>query len=195
MADKLDMAKHFEPFIPISKAITVADALTMLQGTSGDFVVIVDDNQGQAPQTLIQADHLENLADAKNLSLAEVLPQLPPLLMIEGEQVVLNSDDIKQLALLLERTNAAGVLVYKDKQMKGVVSLDTIAEALPLSAIPSVSVKNLYGNPVTLERDYICRKCQQNYPPPPYSPYREGYPPPDCPRYPFTHGPMEREDI
>jgi hypothetical protein len=195
MTDKLELLKHYEPFIPISKAVIVADALAMLQNASRDFVVIVDDTEAHAPQTLVQADHLENLASAKNLSLAEVLAQLPPLIIIEGEQAVLDSDEIKQLSLLLERTDAPGVVVYQDKQMKGVVSLDTIADALPLSAIPSVSVKRLYGNAVTLERDYICGTCKQNYPPPPYSPYREGYPPPDCPRYPFTHGPMEREDI
>src|SRR5689334_23225651 len=187
MADKLELAKHFEPFIPISKAVTVADALTMLQNASRDFVVIVDDNQAQAPQTLIQANHLENLAGAKNLSLTEVLAQLPPLVAIEGEQSVLDSDDIKQLSLLLERTDAPGVVVYQDKQIKGIVSLDTIADALPLSAIPSVSVKGLYGNPVAPERYYICHKCEQSDPPPSYSPYREGYAPPICPRYPFTH--------
>lgn len=195
MADKLELAKHFEPFIPISKAVTIADALTMLQNAHKDFMVIVDDNQARAPQTLIQADHLENLTSAKNLSLAQVLAQLPPLVTIEGEQPVLDSDDIKQLSLLLERTDAPGVVVYQDKQIKGVVSFETIADALPLSSIPSVSVRSLYGSSVTSERDYICYKCKQNYPPPPHSPYREGYAPPDCPKYPWLHGPMEREDI
>jgi hypothetical protein len=196
MADKLELAFHFEPFIPISKAVTTADALTMIQNASRDFVVIVEiDNQVHAPQTLVRAEHLANLVDAKNLSLAEVLAQLPPLVAMDGEQSVLDSGNIKQLSLLLARTDAPGVVVYQDKQIKGVVSLETIVDALPLSAIPSVSVKGLYGNSVTLDRDYICHKCEQSDPPPPYSPYRGGYAPPVCPKHPFLHGAMEREDI
>lgn len=196
MADKLELAKHFESFIPISKAVTLADALTMLQNASRDFVVIVEnDNQVPTPQTLVRAEHLENLADAKNLSLAEGLARLPPLVAIEGGQLILDSDDIKQLSLLLERTDAPGVVVYQDDQIKGIVSLETIVDALPLSAIPSVSVKGLYGNPVIPDRDYVCRKCEQSDPPPPHSPYRGGYAPPVCPKHPFLHGAMEREDI
>lgn len=85
--------------------------------------------------------------------------------------------------------------MYQDEQIKGIVSLDTIADALPLSAIPSIAVKGLYGNAVTPDRDYICLECEKSDPPPPHSLYREGYTPPDCPKHPFLHGPMVREDI
>ena len=196
MASRLELAQHFEGFLPISKSVTVADALARLRGASKNFLVIVDnDNQMQEVETLVRADHLENLAGRKDIALVGVLTQLPALVVIEGDKTILDIADIAELSLLLEQADAPGVIVFQDKQVKGVVSVETIAKALPLSSIPIYDIKGLYGNPVTPERYYICHKCERDDPPPPRSPYREGYTPPDCPKHPWLHGPMERGDI
>ena len=145
MADELELAQHFEPFLPVSKAVTVTDALTMLQNAHIDFMVIVD-NENQAIQTLVRADQLEQFSGPQDISLAGVLTQLPSLVVIEGEKTILDCAGIAQLAGLLVSTDAPGVVVYQDGQLKGIVSFEAIADALPLSAIPSVAPKRLYGD-------------------------------------------------
>jgi hypothetical protein len=118
-------------------------------------------------------------------SLAEVLDRFPPIVVIDGEVTVLNAEDIRELALLLKRTNAAGLVVYQNNQA-GIISRKTIANALLISAIALPGSERLYGNSKVSPRTFICRKCK---PPRFYRP-RQGGEVPTC----KLHGTMERAD-
>src|SRR5437016_7612065 len=90
---------------------------------------------------------------------------------------------------MLKQTRAPGLIVYRNKQITGVIPLDTIVDALPLSAIPATRRRELYGNAVTPALAYICHKCEKDDPPAPFALPREGDAP-ACPKH-WIHGPME----
>jgi hypothetical protein len=186
MADKLELARNLEPFVLIPASASGAEALTMLQKADAAFAVVGDTNH---PQTVLVEDHLVGLSDEQTRPLAELLDRLPPLLVVDGEMEVLDVEDLKQLAYLLQQTQAPGLVVYQNNQVAGVVSRSTISHELPLAAITSTSTKRLYGDASVPARTFICRKCD---PPPPRRRPRQGDGAPICPRD-WLHGPMERE--
>jgi len=186
MTEKLDLVENLEPFVLIPTSASVAEALTALREADAPFAVIGDTNQ---PQTLLQEDHLADLADEEDRPLVELLDQFPPLLVVDGDVESLDTEDLKQFAYLLNQTRAPGLVVYQHNQVIGVVSRGTVAGALPLTAITSIGTKRLYGDASVPARTFICRKCN---PPPPRRRPREGDEAPICPRD-WLHGPMERE--
>jgi hypothetical protein len=194
MTNKLELARHLVPFVMIQSSVPVAEALKVLHDAGTDFAVI---GEVQQPQTLIQHDHLVSLAGDQQRSLAEVIERLPPLIIIDGEPGELNSEEVGQLASLLGETEAAGVVIYQDKQVKGVISWEAFSDALPLSAISSTTVRGLYeglaGNPVLPARIYVCLKCAASEPPAPFAVPREGDEAPVCPKH-WIHGRMKRKD-
>ena len=99
---------------------------------------------------------------------------------------VLDTEDLKQFAYLLQQTKAPGLVVYQDNQVIGVIPRGAIARALPLAAITSISTKRLYGDVSVPARTFICRKCGARRRP------RVGDEAPICPSD-WLHGPMERE--
>jgi len=195
MTNTLELVKHFEPFVMIQASVSVADALKMLQEAGKDFAVI---GEVQQPQTLVQKDHLTNLANEQQRPLIEVIERLPPVIVISGEPGELNSKEVEQLSSLLGETEAPGVVIYQDKQVIGVISWEAFSDALPLSAISSTTVRGMYeglaGNPVLPARVYVCLKCAASEPPPPLSIPREGDEAPICPKH-WIHGPMQRKDV
>jgi hypothetical protein len=188
----LELAQHFEPFMVIPVSASVADGQKMLQDGQYDLALIGD---GQQPQTLVQASHLTSLTDTSPRTFSEVLGQLPPLVVIDGRNGSLNSDEIKQLLLLLEQTDAPGVVVYQTQQVQGVISWATLSNALPFSFIIGMTERGIdRGSPLIPARAYMCRKCAKNNPPPPFWVPRDGDEQPVCPRH-WSHGPMQREDV
>ena len=176
MAGELELEKHFEPFMQIAASTSAADALAQLRNAPEDFAVVED---AEGPRALIQADHLANLAGVGDHSLSDLLDQLPSPVVVDATMAAFDSDDLKQVALLLEQTTAPGLIIYQGKDMRGVISLESIVEALPLDAIPPNRLK---GDPLTPARVYICSTCgTSRY-------LREGGPP-DCPT---GHGLMKR---
>jgi hypothetical protein len=148
-----------EPFVAIPASTSVAEALTRLTGVS--FALIGNTSN---PQGLVQAAHLQAVADEGIRPLSEVLEHLPPLVVITGETVaLLNTEGLKRIALLLHRKKIPGLVVYHNQQAIGVISRKTIATALSPTAIFSTDHErgDLYGDTVTRARCYICHMCKE----------------------------------
>lgn len=193
MADTLDVAKSLESFTFIAGSTSVAEALALLRKAGVAFAIVGDISH---LQTLVRESHLVSAASTENRSLAESLEHFPPLLLVDGEVTVLDAEELKQLAVLLQRTKAAGLVVYQGNQVRGIISRKTIANALPLTAIPLPGSERLYGLPQTPAQAYICHKCEQEDPPPPILLPSQGDRAPTCPKH-WLHGPMtplESED-
>lgn len=183
----LIMKKHLEPFISIQVTATVADVLTQLRNKGVAFALVYDAKRLQA---LLQESHLVSLVDNQNLALSQVLDYFPPLLIVDDDAEGLNTQDVKELALLLKRTSAAGLVVYQDDRVIGIVSRTTIANTLTLETIPYISSKRadeLPGNIGVPPRTFICRKCQ----PVRIRRPRLGGKIPQCPE----HGKMDQERV
>ncbi|SRR6266571_3604978 len=180
----------WETFVTLDAKTSVTQALKKLRKVRAHFAVVTAHDGLQA---IVRDKHLSVFADDQQRSLATILSQLPPLLIVSGTFEALDIEDIKHFALVLQLTNAPCLTFYKEKQVVGIVSRRSIARALPLSALPPTSKKGLYGDPVTPPRIYICRKCEKSDPPPPRQLPREGDTIPDCPKH-WLHGLMERED-
>ncbi|MDQ6662158.1 MAG: hypothetical protein M3Z24_14485 [Chloroflexota bacterium] len=175
-----------EPCILLAASDSVAHIQTILQQAQKEFAVIADADQ---PQALVQVRALISITNPEHRQVADFVPQLPPPVVIEDSEELLESEKLRQILLLLKQTNAPGLIVYQNKQVTGVISLDTIVDALPLSAIPTTHSKELYGNFVTPVRAYTCHKCEKGDPPAPFVLPREGDAP-LCPKH-WLHGPME----
>ena len=181
MTGKLELAANLEPFILIPTSVPVAEARTTLQNADAIFALASDVNH---PQTLLLEDHLAALSDEEARPLGELLDRLPPLLVVDGEVEVLDTEDLKQFADLLQETKSPGLVVYQDNQVVGVIPRSAIARALPLTAIASINAKRLYGDVSVPARTFICRRCGVHRRP------RQGDEAVTCPK---CGSPMERE--
>lgn len=194
MAQILKLAAHFELFTVIPSSASVAEGLKRLQDAQVNFAVVGDIQQ---PQTLIQANHLATLTGVQQRPLLEILEQLPPLVILDGTEGDLVGDEIIHLMFLLDQTGAPGVVVYQDRQVRGIIATDVVEAGLSSAPISPGTTKGLYnglaGNPVLPTSIYVCHKCAASNPPPPLALPREGDKAPVCPRYWF-HGSMQRED-
>lgn len=186
MSKKLDVLEHSASFVLIPTSVSVEEAMRTLQEADAVFAVVGDSNH---PQTVLQEEHLTEFADEENRPLGQLLQRLPPLLVVDAEVEALDSEDLKQFAYLLQHTGAAGVVIYRDTEVAGVIPRQAVARALPLAAITSTGTKRLYGDANVPARTFICRHCD---PPPPRRRPRLGDEAPTCPRD-WLHGPMERE--
>ena len=158
MADTLELTNKIERFIVIPVSAPVTDVLSKLDGVS--FALIGSISK---PQGLAQAKHLSALAGEGDQPLAEVLAQLPPLVVITGEAVaLLDTVALSKVALILKRKEVPGILVYHNHQATGVLSRKTIAAALSPSAIISPKERgDVYGKTITQARCYICQQCKE----------------------------------
>lgn len=183
MTLQLPFNENFEEFITILASSTVTEALKMLRESRKPFSVVVDANQ---PQTLLQEKHLTELSSHASKTLAELLEQLPSALLVDSRLEVLDTDTLKQLASLLQKTKAPGLIVYQDTEIINVVSRKAIARALPLDALTSKETRSggLYGDAQVPIHTYICRQCS----PPTYCRPRQGETP-KC-RKNWLHGDM-----
>lgn len=185
MTNQLNIAHHLELYHLIPASLAIADALDAFQ--THDFALITDAGQ---PLTIVQKSHLEKIERTEARPLLELLDHLPPLLSIGEAITVLETDDLKLLLLLLLQAEAPGLLIKHESQISGILSLDTLVEAMPLSAIPPSTTKGLSGNFVASPRTvvYICHKCQ-----PPSKVVGTQDTVPSCQIHPFLHKAMERE--
>jgi hypothetical protein len=188
MTNQFDFAHHLAPYHLIAASLSVTDALDTFEVE--DFALLVDEQQ---PLTVVQKSHLEKIGPTETRPLTELLDLLPPLISINTSAPVLEADELNLLLLLLHQAKAPGLVVKHEQEIVGIVSLTTLAQAVPFSAIAPWSTKGSYGNygnfltsPQTAV--YICRKCQ----PPSRVVEKEGSVPP-CPIRPFLHKTMERE--
>jgi hypothetical protein len=185
MAEQLSV----EPCISIPISKSVAEAQAMLE--EGKLVVIYDEDR---PLALSRADDLAQLGDAPDRPLAEILSRFASPVLIDTN--IISSDTLIELIVLLDERKVPGLIVYRNKQIEGVISQETLY-ALPLSDIPLPGDRReMYGNPQTPTRAYICHKCEQNDPPPPILLPSQGDHAPTCPKH-WLHGSMtllESED-
>ena len=191
MTGPLQVAQHLEQGLLLSISLPVTDASRQLEQSQHGFAVLIDKTQ---PQTLVQRSDLAGLLNDEHHLLFEFLHQFPPLVLLDVDDriAMLDHDILKFILLLLERLKASGLIVYRDQRVKGIISLDTLIDALPLSALPPSSTTNrdgLPGNLVTQTRVYICHTCEKQDPPAPVCIPREGDVP-DCPKH-WSHGPMK----
>jgi hypothetical protein len=174
--------------IPVSKS--VAEAQTMLE--EGKLAVIFE---GDLPLAMVQPGDLAQLGDAPDRPLTEVLSRFGSPILVDTN--AFSSDIMFELMVLLDDRNVPGLIVYRDQQVKGVIPQETLDDALPLSDIPLPDTRReLYGNPLTPARAYICHKCEQDDPPPPILLPSQGDSAPTCPKH-WRHGamtPLESED-
>jgi len=175
-----------EPCLLLALSDSVAHAQAMLQQANNDFAVIADADQ---PQALMQRSDVTQLTSAEHRQLAEVVSQLPPPVVIEERVVTPNNEKLREILLLLKQTNAPGLIVYQNKQILGVIPLNTLIDALPPSAIRRLPRRGLYGDSVIPARAYICHTCEKDDPPAPFALPREGDTP-TCPKH-WRHGLME----
>jgi hypothetical protein len=183
----LEMKKHLEPFISIQVTATVAEALALLRNKIYTFALVYD---AKSPQALLRESHLVSLVGKENHALSQVLDHFPALLMIDEDDEGLNAQDVKELALLLKRTSAAGLVVHRGDRVIGIVTRTTIANTLSLETIPYISserANELPGNIGVPPRTFICRKCQ----PVRIRRPRQGGEIPQCPK----HGKMDQEGV
>jgi hypothetical protein len=167
--------------IPVSKS--VAEAQAMLE--EGKLPVIHEEGR---PLAIVQLDDLAQPSDAPDRPLAELLSRFASPILVDTSEM--SSDTILELLMLLEDRNIPGIIVYRDKQIKGVIPQKALDDALPLSDIPLPGTRGeLYGDPVTPSLAYICRKCEQDDPPPPILLPSQGDSAPTCPKH-WLHGPM-----
>jgi hypothetical protein len=165
MTVPLQVAQHLEQGLLLSISLSVTDASSQLQESQHSFAVILD---GTQPQTLVPIEDLASLLNGKHHLLSSFLHQLPPLVLLDNSIATLDGDTLKFILLLLEQVKASGLIVYHDQHIKGIISLDTLTDALPLSAIPPSNTPErdgLPGNLVTQTRVYTCRKCEMQDPP------------------------------
>jgi hypothetical protein len=174
--------------IPVSKS--VAEAQAMLE--EGKLAVIHDEDR---PLALVRAGDLAQLGDALDHPLAEVLPRFASPILVDTNAI--SSDTMLELMVLLDDRAIPGLIVYRDQHIEGVIPQKTLDDALPLSDIPLPGTRGeLYGNPLTPARAYICHKCEQDDPPPPILLPSQGDSAPTCPKH-WRHGTMtalESED-
>lgn len=183
----LEMKKYLEPFISIQVTATVAETLAQLRSKGVAFALVHD---AKNPRALLQESHLVSLVGKENEVLSQVLDHFPPLLIVDEDAAGLDMQDVKELALLLKRTSAAGLVVYQDNHLTGMVTRTTIANALTLDTIPYTSSERAYelsGNIGVPPRTFICRKCL----PPRIRRPRQGAGIPRCPE----HGKMDQEGV
>ncbi len=176
--------------IPVSKS--VAEAQAMLE--EGKLAVI---HEGDRPVAVVQSGDLAPLlvGDQAHRPLAEVLSRFASPILVDTNAI--SSDIMIELMVLLDDRNIAGLIVYRDQQIEGVIPQKTLDDALPLSDIPLPGTRReLYGNPLTPARAYICHKCEQDDPPPPILLPSQGDSAPTCPKH-WRHGgmtPLDGED-
>lgn len=186
MTSQLPLNEPFEEFILISASTTLSEALISLQESGKPFAVVIDAEN--RPQTLLQEKHLRELSSQESIPLAEILKQLPSALLVDRNLEVLDTGTLKQLASLLQKTKAPGLMVYQDGQISGIVSRRAIAMALPLDALTSRDTRSDYGDAQVVFRKYICRQCD----PPTFCVPRQGEAP-ICDKN-RQHGSMELYD-
>ena len=178
-----------EPCILIPLSMLVTEAQTILE--EGKLAVIHDEDR---PLALVQAGDLTQPSDAPDRPLAEMLSRFASPVLVNTS--VMSSDTILELMMVLDDRNIPGLIVYRDKQIDGVISQETLEDALPPDMpLPGTS-RELYGNPQTPARAYICLKCEQVDPPPPILLPSQGVSAPTCPKH-WLHGAMtllESED-
>lgn len=180
MSDVLSLAGKLEPFILVPVEIHISEALTLLRKSGVVYAVVGDNNSTQA---LLEEKQLIILQSNKNVSMEEILPQLQPVLTLDNEIGVLDTDYARELATLIRRNQAQGVIVLQNSQVVGILPRDTMAKAFPLpvhlDAQQEPPFEALMSN-----RCYICCKCKTMRCPPPG-------PIPICPNN-YLHGRMAK---
>lgn len=192
MSETLIIAEQLASFLFLPAETTLARTRQLLQEAHASFAIIMHDNH---PQALLYEQLLSSLSQDQDKTLGDVLTLLSPLLLvdIDAEESTFESKDMQQLALLLKRTQAQGVVVQRDEHIIGVLARSSIRQALSVSPVPVPgSEKRLDGNEGVKPRTYVCRKCSLPYP---RRRPRQGNAVPLCPREPELHGLMEREDV
>lgn len=174
--------------IPVSKSVAEAQAMR----EEGKLAVIHDEDR---PLAMVQADNLAQPGDAPDRPLTEVLSRFASPVLVDTS--AMSSDTILELMMLLDDGNIPGLIVYRDQQIEGVIPQKVLDDALPLSDIPLPgTTRELYGNPQTPARTYICHKCEQDDPPAPILLPSQGDKAPTCPKH-WLHGamtPLKNED-
>lgn len=173
--------------IPLSKS--VAEAQAILEECK--LAVIHDEGR---PLAMIQVGDLIQPGNAPDCPLSEVVSRFASPILVDTS--TMSSDTMLELMMLLDGRNVPGLIVYRDKQIEGVITQETLEDALPPDMpLPGTS-RELYGNPQMPARAYICHKCEQDDPPPPILLPSQGDSAPTCPKH-WLHGPMtplESED-
>jgi hypothetical protein len=181
------MAKQLpvEPCTLISVSKSVAEAQVMLEE---DKLAVI--HEGGRPLALVQSGDLAQTSEASDRPMAELLSRLASPILVDTSEM--SSDTILDLLMLMEDRNIPGLIVYRDEQIEGVIPQKALDDALPLSDNPFNDTRGgggLYGDPVTPAWAYICRKCEQDDPPPPILLPSQGDSAPTCPKH-WLHGPM-----
>jgi hypothetical protein len=173
----------FSRFIIIPQSSTVAEALLQLQEPQNTFAVVGD---AEHPQTLVTSEEIARLECEPSLNLAQCLSQLPPALVVPDLDLLKKQDCLQRISSWLDETQAPGVIIYQQNQVKGVVSWEAIAKVLDGDSL-TLEDKRTYGDSQVPVKSYICRKCI----PPTYVFPRQGDTP-TCPKD-WLHGSMEEE--
>lgn len=183
-----------EPFLAVRPSVSAGEGLELLRQSQRRFGLIGDLSDGRLvqPQALVQAAHLERLAEQEPRPLGELLAELPQLIIAEDDDGpdAWEPPRLRRLASLLQKTGAPGLVIWREGEVAGVLGRSALARSLPLSALLAASSQRSYGYTGRVSTPiFICRKCS---PPHPIRSPSHAEKVPRCPRNDF-HGLMELE--
>jgi hypothetical protein len=184
----LEIVNHLAPFTVIPLSCSVSEAHTRLQQATENFVVLGDSTH---PRALKLKTDLLALTDMGGQSLVEVIKQWPSPIFITDGVTVLENDDLEKAADLLADYQAAGIVVYQDGQVVGIIATRAIIDALPPDKL-TPTVHRGEGSISIPARKYICRICRETDPPPWPVEVVQGNGVPPCTKNPF-HGNEDME--
>ena len=144
------------------------------------FAVVSDADK----RLLISREQLVGASNTDATTLADFFIPIPPLVTLSAEWDPLLPDDVDQLVECLISTEAPGIAVYRNDEIKGILSRATLAEGISGESVRVSKGSRLGGNASTPSRIYSCDKCPSKR-----APSTGEDIPPLCPQNVF-HGPM-----
>lgn len=181
MTDSIDFTNQLSPVTVLQADTPVASAKQVVADQQTAFLVIDSTNT----RTFISAEQLADVSSSQIRTLDDLSEQLPPIVAIASTWSSLSTDQIDNLLQAIEATETSGVLVYRDREVLGILSAKTLADNMP-AEVTRVS-KGLDGTSTVPFRIYSCQTCGSVR-----VPAFGGSTPPSCPKDP-SHGQMSLE--